>query len=49
MVFFTDNVGLRGDLRYFRSFAGDVDENDIDLRLGGFHFWRASAGVTFRF
>ena len=49
MVFFSDSVGIRGDLRYFRSLAGDVDEDDVDLSLGGFHFWRASAGVTFRF
>jgi hypothetical protein len=51
MVFFTDTVGLRGDLRYFRSLADNDrdDDEDLDLRLGGFHFWRASAGVTFRF
>jgi opacity protein-like surface antigen len=48
MLFFTDNVGLRGDLRYFRSLEKD-DENAIDLSLGSFDFWRASAGVTFRF
>jgi opacity protein-like surface antigen len=51
MVFFSDSVGVRGDVRYFRSLAGDVDvdDGDVDLDLGGFHFWRASAGVTFRF
>jgi opacity protein-like surface antigen len=49
MVFFTDSVGLRGDLRYFRALAGDIDEDDVDLTLGSFDFWRASAGVTFRF
>jgi opacity protein-like surface antigen len=48
MVFFTDNVGIRGDMRYFRSLKDD-DENDVDLSLGSFDFWRASAGVTFRF
>jgi opacity protein-like surface antigen len=50
MVFFSDNVGVRGDLRYFRSLSDDdEDDDDIDLSLGSFHFWRASAGVTFRF
>jgi opacity protein-like surface antigen len=51
MVFFTDNVGLRGDLRYFRSLSDDDndDDNDLDLNLGAFHFWRATAGVAFRF
>jgi opacity protein-like surface antigen len=48
MIFFTDSVGIRGDLRYFRSFR-NIDENDLDLSLGGFDFWRASAGVSFRF
>jgi len=41
-------VGIRGDLRYFRSFK-NIDENDLNLSLGGFDFWRASAGVSFRF
>ena len=51
MVFFTDNVGLRGDLRYFRSLSDDDDDddNDLDLNFGAFHFWRATAGVAFRF
>jgi len=48
MIFFTDSVGIRGDLRYFRSFK-HIDENDLNLSLGGFDFWRASAGVSFRF
>jgi opacity protein-like surface antigen len=48
MIFFTDGVGIRGDLRYFRSFK-NIDENDLDLSLGSFDFWRASAGVSFRF
>ena len=46
MILF-DNVGIRGDVRYFRTFtSGDDDELDFDL--GGFDFWRATAGVTFR-
>ena len=51
MVFYTDNVGLRGDVRYFRSLSDDDndDDNDLDLNLGAFHFWRATAGVAFRF
>jgi opacity protein-like surface antigen len=51
MVFFTDNVGLRGDMRYFRSLSDDDndDDTDLDFNLGAFHFWRATAGVAFRF
>lgn len=55
--FFTDTIGIRGDVRYFRSFVGDFDDiddvDDIDdlddLRLGSLRFWRGSVGVTFRF
>jgi opacity protein-like surface antigen len=47
-VFFNDNVGVRGDLRYFRGLQDD-DENDLDLDLADFDFWRATVGVTFRF
>jgi opacity protein-like surface antigen len=49
MGFFTDNVGLRGDVRYFRGFGDDEPGDAIDLELGDFDFWRASLGVAFRF
>jgi opacity protein-like surface antigen len=50
--FFTDNVGLRGDVRYFRSLVDDDTDDDLDiddLRVGSLRFWRGSLGVTFRF
>jgi opacity protein-like surface antigen len=50
--FFNDTVGLRGDIRYFRSLRGDDDDDDdddFDLDLSDFHFWRATIGVTIRF
>ena len=47
--FFTDNVGIRGDLRYFRSLTDNQPDNDVDLSLSDFRFWRGSVGVTFRF
>ena len=50
--FFTDNVGIRGDVRYFRSLVDDETDDDLDiddLRLGSLRFWRGSVGVTFRF
>jgi opacity protein-like surface antigen len=52
MGFFNDHVGLRGDIRYFRSLqdAGDNEGVDLgDVELGKFDFWRGSVGVTFRF
>jgi opacity protein-like surface antigen len=48
--FFNDNVGLRGDVRYFRSLQdNNPSSDDLDLGLSNFHFWRATVGLTFRF
>lgn len=46
---FTDNIGLRGDVRYFRSLQDNQADNDLDLSLGSFDFWRGTVGLTFRF
>jgi opacity protein-like surface antigen len=46
--FFSDHVGLRGDVRYFRSFRGTTD-NAAGITLGDFKFWRASLGLSFKF
>jgi opacity protein-like surface antigen len=48
MGFFSDNVGLRGDVRYFRGFQGSSD-NVAGLGLSDFKFWRGSLGVSFKF
>ena len=48
MGFFSQNVGLRGDVCYFRSFSGSSD-NVTGLGLSNFNFWRASLGVSFKF
>ena len=45
---FNDNVGVRGDLRYFRSLQDNEADNDLDLSLGSFDFWRGTVGLTFR-
>jgi hypothetical protein len=48
--FINDRVGIRGDVRYFRSLRdNDPDEDDLDLELAAFSFWRATVGVSFRF
>jgi opacity protein-like surface antigen len=49
MGFFTDNVGLRGDVRYFRSLQDNESDDSLDIALSDFHFWRGSVGLTFRF
>lgn len=47
-VFFSDLIGLRGDLRYFRGLTED-DEGLFDLGFENFEFWRGTVGITFRF
>jgi opacity protein-like surface antigen len=49
MFFFTDNVGLRGDVRYFRALQDDEPDDEFDIGFGDFRFWRGTVGVTFRF
>jgi opacity protein-like surface antigen len=49
IFFFSDKVGLRGDVRYFRSLQDVEPIDDFNIGLAGFHFWRGTVGVTFRF
>jgi len=44
MGFMTEHIGVRGDIRYLRSFK-DIGDN---FDAGAFHYWRGTAGVTFR-
>ena len=46
--FFNDRIGIRGDLRYFRSLADNEADDEFDLALSDFDFWRGTVGVTFR-
>ena len=48
MGFFSEHVGLRGDVRYFRGFRG-TNTNATGLALGNLQYWRGTAGVSFRF
>ena len=50
-VFFSDSIGIRGDLRYFRGIQNDGGDSidDVDFNLDDFDFWRATVGITFRF
>jgi opacity protein-like surface antigen len=50
MGYFNDHVGLRGDVKYLRSFEDTntgITVIDFDAN-GQFHFWRAAIGVVFR-
>lgn len=48
MGFMTDNVGFRGDIRYFRAFGEDETNDQVDFDFSDFDFWRGTVGVTFR-
>ena len=48
MIFFGDNVGIRGELRYYHAFQ-DLDLLGIPLGNTKLDFGRAGAGVVFRF
>jgi opacity protein-like surface antigen len=48
-IFFNDHVGIRGDLRYFRSLRDPEEDNEFDIATGDFDFWRGTGGITFRF
>jgi hypothetical protein len=49
------NVGIRGDVRYFRAFTGDPitptgnpQQDALNSLLPGLDFWRANIGLSFR-
>jgi opacity protein-like surface antigen len=48
MGFFSDNAGIRADVRFFRSMR-DTDPDGVDLELGQFKFWRGTVGLTLKF
>jgi hypothetical protein len=47
--FFNDRFGLRGDVRYFRSLQDNEPDDELDIALGSFNFWRGTVGFTIRF
>ena len=48
MGFFGEHVGLRGEIRHFRSF-GDFDVLGVTVDNTKLRYNRASAGVVFKF
>ena len=48
-IFVTPRVGIRGDLRYFRRLTDPSSDNDLDLTLADFHYWRMVGGLNFKF
>jgi len=49
MIFLGEHVGIRADLRYFRTTGTNPITSLVHLDLGHFNFTRASVGVTFRY
>jgi opacity protein-like surface antigen len=46
--FMTDHVGIRGDVRYYRSLEDPEPDNEFDFGVGKFDFWRGTMGLAFR-
>lgn len=42
-------IGFRGDIRYFRRLTDPEADGEFDVDFGSLHYWRATAGVTFKF
>lgn len=49
VLFVSRNVGIRGDVRHFRTIGGNTVVDLIDLQPGAFNYTRATVGVTFRY
>jgi len=48
MAFFSSNIGIRGDLRYFHSVNDSDAASTILLKPGSFHYWRGYVGLVIR-
>ena len=48
MGFFAQHIGLRGDVRYFRTLQDTMLGSSFNFSPGRLRFWRVSGGVTFR-
>ena len=49
MGFFSENLGLRGDIRYFRNLSDPEPDDEFDIDFGDFSYWRGTAGIVLRF
>ena len=52
MAFFTEHVGIRGDVRYFRTLRDSnpgSGADDVDFNLGDLNFWKWDVGAAFKF
>jgi Outer membrane protein beta-barrel domain len=49
MVFLSDHVGLRGDLRYFKAFSDLQPGQGLTISLGTLDYWRGTVGLALKF
>lgn len=49
MFFFSSNIGLHGDVRYFRNLTDPEPDHEFDIDLGSLDYWRAVGGIVIRF
>jgi opacity protein-like surface antigen len=49
MFNFSERLGVRGDIRYFRNLTTREDPGIDEIDLGDFDYWRATAGLAIRF
>lgn len=49
MAFFSEHVGVRGDVRYFRTLNDDDPGSGVDFNLGQLNFWKWDVGAAFKF
>jgi hypothetical protein len=49
LLFAPGRFGLQADVRYFRNLTDPEPDNEFDVDLGSFSFWRASGGLVIRF
>jgi opacity protein-like surface antigen len=47
-AFFTNHVGINGDIRYIRANDKNEEPNVFGVQFDGLDFWRAAAGVTLK-
>jgi hypothetical protein len=48
-IFGDGPLGFKGDIRYFRRLRDPEPDGEFDLDLGSLRYWRASAGLSFKF
>lgn len=49
MAFFSEHVGVRADVRYFRTVTDDNPGGGVDFNLGDLNFWKWDVGAAFKF